>query len=191
MPLLETAVVGGTSLVAVSAATAASAYNRWYAQHAVDDKNTLQSLLKSLDATSERIRRRSSSDEGYDFLTRKSSDEARLSPKQIPIFSYGEIAGCSVRLPSGGTCGPGGLVVTQVLAGGWAESWGAQAGSRRARSTSLSVRDRIATSSVGATARSASFSRAASGAPRSQASNATGSPSAAASAATQGAQVGA
>ena len=130
MPLLETAVVGGTSLVAVSAATAASAYNRWYAQHAVDDKNTLQSLLKSLDATSERIRRRSSSDEGYDFLTRKSSDEARLSPKQIPIFSYGEIAGCSVRLPSGGTCGPGGLVVTQVLAGGWAESCGAKAGSR-------------------------------------------------------------
>jgi len=72
-----------------------------------------------------RIRRRSEADADY----------ARLpdapAPQQIPIFSFGEIAGLSVRLPEPGAVGGArGLLVTDVLPGQWAEQCGARAGAR-------------------------------------------------------------
>ena len=62
---------------------------------------------------------------------RRPSLTRRPSAKRVPIFSYGEVAGLSVRLPADGkTCGPKGLLVTDALRGQWAHQCGVQAGAR-------------------------------------------------------------
>ena len=125
MPILETAIVAGGTVVAVSAATA-SAYRatQAHASKQRDKDNTLEGLKCHLNATSERIRRKSSeSDYGG------AGSPKPLSPKHVPIFSYGDIAGVGVRLPTHRVDAKG-LPVTKVLKGAWADSCGAKVGSR-------------------------------------------------------------
>lgn len=130
MPILETLVVGGTTVVAFSAASAA-AYNQMNAIEPGEDRNTLDGLLKTLDATSDRIRRKNSGEKLGDYAAVEARRGARAaSPKNIPIFSYGAVAGCAVLLPDAGACGDAGLEVSTVLPGSWAESCGARPGAR-------------------------------------------------------------
>ena len=132
MVFVETAIVGGATIVAVSAASAAAYKN--LTEPKGDDGQTLEGLLRTLEGSAEKIRQRSAgSGEGYALVDgRAALRERACSPKQVPIFSYGAVAGCAVLLPSDKGDARG-LEVTTVLAESWAESCGARPGARLVR----------------------------------------------------------
>jgi C-terminal processing protease CtpA/Prc len=107
------------------------------AKAAERDASTISGILKEMSLTTSRVRQgTSAASAAYGRLAsgstpRRPSLTRRPSAKRVPIFSYGEIAGLSVRLPADGkTCGPKGLLVTDALRGQWAHQCGVQAGAR-------------------------------------------------------------
>ena len=126
--------------IAVGVATGAAAIAQSRLQAARDakaaerDASTISGILKEMSLTTSRVRQGTSA--AYGRLAsgstprRPSMGSRRPSAKRVPIFSYGEVAGLSVRLPADGkTCGPG-LLVTDVLRGQWAHQCGVAAGAR-------------------------------------------------------------
>ena len=127
--------------IAVGVATGAAAIAQSRLQAARDakaaerDASTISGILKEMSLTTTRVRQGTSA--AYGRLAsgstprRPSMGSRRPSAKRVPIFSYGEIAGLSVRLPADGkTCGSAGLLVTDALRGQWAHQCGVQAGAR-------------------------------------------------------------
>ena len=103
------------------------------AKAAERDASTISGILKEMSLTTSRVRQGTSAAYGRlasGSTPRRPSLTRRPSAKRVPIFSYGEVAGLSVRLPADGkTCGPG-LLVTDVLRGQWAHQCGVAAGAR-------------------------------------------------------------
>ena len=126
--------------IAVGVATGAAAIAQSRLQAARDakaaerDASTISGILKEMSLTTSRVRQGTSAAYGRlasGSTPRRPSLTRRPSAKRVPIFSYGEIAGLSVRLPADGkTCGPKGLLVTDALRGQWAPQCGVQAGAR-------------------------------------------------------------
>ena len=126
--------------IAVGVATGAAAIAQSRLQAARDakaaerDASTISGILKEMSLTTSRVRQGTSAAYGRlasGSTPRRPSLTRRPSAKRVPIFSYGEIAGLSVRLPADGkTCGPKGLLVTDALRGQWAHQCGVQAGAR-------------------------------------------------------------
>ena len=126
--------------LAVGVATGAAAIAQSRLQAARDakaaerDASTISGILKEMSLTTSRVRQGTSAAYGRlasGSTPRRPSLTRRPSAKRVPIFSYGEIAGLSVRLPADGkTCGSAGLLVTDVLRGQWAHQCGVQAGAR-------------------------------------------------------------
>ena len=126
--------------IAVGVATGAAAIAQSRLQAARDakvaerDASTISGILKEMSLTTTRVRQGTSAAYGRlasGSTPRRPSLTRRPSAKRVPIFSYGEIAGLSVRLPADGkTCGSAGLLVTNALRGQWAHQCGVQAGAR-------------------------------------------------------------
>ena len=126
--------------IAVGVATGAAAIAQSRLQAARDakaaerDASTISGILKEMSLTTSRVRQGTSAAYGRlasGSTPRRPSLTRRPSAKRVPIFSYGEVAGLSVRLPADGkTCGPKGLLVTDALRGQWAHQCGVQAGAR-------------------------------------------------------------
>ena len=126
--------------IAVGVATGAAAIAQSRLQAARDakaaerDASTISGILKEMSLTTSRVRQGTSAAYGRlasGSTPRRPSLTRRPSAKRVPIFSYGEIAGLSVRLPADGkTCGPKGLLVTDALRGQWAHQCGVAAGAR-------------------------------------------------------------
>jgi C-terminal processing protease CtpA/Prc len=121
--------------IAVGAAVGCSAIAQSRLQAARDakaaerDASTISGILKDISLTTSRVRRGT-----YGRLASgspRSAPQRRHSTKRVPIFALGEIAGLSVRVPADGkTCGPQGLLVTDILRGQWAQQCGVAAGAR-------------------------------------------------------------
>lgn len=122
--------------IAVGAAVGCSAIAQSRLQAARDakaaerDASTISGILKDISLTTSRVRRGT-----YGRLasgsTPRSAPQRRQSTKRVPTFALGEIAGLSVRVPADGkTCGPQGLLVTDILRGQWAQQCGVAAGAR-------------------------------------------------------------
>ena len=123
--------------IAVGVATGAAAIAQSRLQAARDakaaelDASTISGILKEMSLTTSRVRQGAYGRLASGSTPRRPSLTRRPSAKRVPIFSYGEVAGLSVRLPADGkTCGPKGLLVTDALRGQWAHQCGVQAGAR-------------------------------------------------------------